>query len=197
MKTKICIIGLFLAVSLPAGATLYSSGTLGGATIPDNNTIGTASSLTYTLSGAGSVITGVSLTFTLQGGFSTDLTGYLRLGNLTGSPAYDLTTLVQGQTLSESTPTTYTIDFTTSGFQSAFNGLDPNNTWTLFFADQSAGGVTTLNSWSLNITAVPEPVNVALAIFGVALLGTGVARWCSSSTTAASRTRTIDISIHG
>jgi hypothetical protein len=50
---------------------------------------------------------------------------------------------------------------------SAVTGQDPNNTWTLFFADQSTGGTTTLNNgWSLDIEAVPEPVNLAVGIFG-------------------------------
>ena len=46
-----------------------------------------------------------------------------------------------------------------------FNGLNPNGTWTLFFADQSPGDESTLLSWSLDIAAVPEPVNVALGLF--------------------------------
>ena len=34
-------------------------------------------------------------------------------------------------------------------------------------ADEVAGGgQATLTGWSLNITAVPEPVNMAMAIFG-------------------------------
>ena len=48
----------------------------------------------------------------------------------------------------------------------SFNGLTPNGTWTLFLADMSGGGVSTLAGWSLEITAVPEPVTVALGIFG-------------------------------
>lgn len=48
----------------------------------------------------------------------------------------------------------------------SFNDLNPNGAWTLFFSDVSAGGVSTLHSWSLEITAVPEPVTVALGIFG-------------------------------
>ena len=47
----------------------------------------------------------------------------------------------------------------------SFDGLDPNGTWTLFFADQSPGDQSTLLSWSLDITAVPEPINVALPLF--------------------------------
>jgi subtilisin-like proprotein convertase family protein len=48
----------------------------------------------------------------------------------------------------------------------SFGGLNPNGTWTLFFADLSGGDTSTLQGWSLDITAVPEPVNVALVIFG-------------------------------
>ena len=47
-----------------------------------------------------------------------------------------------------------------------FQNMNPNGTWTLFFADVSAGGGTaTLNGWSLDVTAVPEPLNAALGIF--------------------------------
>lgn len=53
-----------------------------------------------------------------------------------------------------------------------------NDTWTLFFADGVNGDQTTLNGWSLDITAVPEPVNVVMGIFGVVLVGTGAVRWC-------------------
>ena len=48
---------------------------------------------------------------------------------------------------------------------SSFNNLDPNGSWTLFFADMSSGEQSTLLSWGLQIDAVPEPVSVALAIF--------------------------------
>ena len=63
------------------------------------------------------------------------------------------------------------------GSLSGFNGGDPNGTWTLYFSDTIAGGGNaTLNGWSLDITAVPEPVNVALGMFGVVLVGASVAR---------------------
>jgi hypothetical protein len=47
----------------------------------------------------------------------------------------------------------------------SFNDMNPNGTWTLFIADLSGGGHSQLVSWELDITAVPEPVNVALSIF--------------------------------
>ena len=62
-----------------------------------------------------------------------------------------------------------------AGSLSGFNGSDPNGTWTLYFSDTIAGGGNaTLNGWSLDITAVPEPINVALAIFGSLMFAGGV-----------------------
>ena len=59
----------------------------------------------------------------------------------------------------------------------AFNRVDPYGTWTLFFADLSPGSVSRLNGWTLDITTVPEPVDVALSCFaGLFLLGTMGAR---------------------
>lgn len=168
MKNKICLLGLLVGMSFSARASLYQFGTLNGdpaiGTIADNSSIGLSSS--YTISSEGASLSGMTLTFVLQGGTSSDLTGYLRLGDTTGSPSFDLSTLIHSQTLSAGSPNTYTISFTDSGFQSTFNGLNPNDTWTLYFADLSAGDQTTFNGWSLNITAVPEPVNVALGVFG-------------------------------
>ncbi len=172
MKTKICLLGFLLAFSVPVWASLYESGTLPGGTIPDDDYIGLTESVM--VSGQDPSISGVTLTFTLQGGASTDLSGYLRLGNTDSSPYYSLTSLVQGQTLSAGSPTSYSIDFTTPAFQSAFNGQNPNDTWTLFFADTVSGDQTTLNGWSLNVSAVPEPVNVAQGLFG----GLALLWWC-------------------
>jgi hypothetical protein len=39
----------------------------------------------------------------------------------------------------------------------AFAGMNPNGTWTLFASDLSTGGEFALKSWSLELTAVPEP----------------------------------------
>jgi subtilisin-like proprotein convertase family protein len=47
----------------------------------------------------------------------------------------------------------------------SFNGLNPNGTWTLFVADLSAGGTSTLVSWGLEVT-VPEPGTIALFVLG-------------------------------
>jgi subtilisin-like proprotein convertase family protein len=61
-----------------------------------------------------------------------------------------------------------------SAFLSSFTGLDPNGTWALFFADQSPGAVSTLDSWTLAITAIPEPSQALLALVGTLAL---TVRW--------------------
>jgi hypothetical protein len=176
MKTKIGIFGLLMALSVPAGAAVYNFGTLNGdsplGAIPDNNTLGLSES--YTVSGLGSSLSDLSLTFVLQGGAATDLSGYLRLGNTVSSPAFDLTSLIQG-TAEAPGGTTYTLDFNTPGFQTTFSGQNPNDAWTLFFADTVAGDTTTLNGWSLNLSAstVPEPASAALLAFGIVFIGVG------------------------
>jgi hypothetical protein len=70
-----------------------------------------------------------------------------------------------------------------------FDGTSPNGTWALYFADVvSGGGQASLVSWSLDITAVPEPENVALGCFAGVFLVVSlvrsqrvrkrVRRWC-------------------
>jgi hypothetical protein len=49
---------------------------------------------------------------------------------------------------------------------SQFNDTNPNGVWTVTFSDWvNSGDESSLAGWSLNITAVPERTNVALAIF--------------------------------
>ena len=182
IKITFCLFAAISALCLTARGNLYLSGTLSGTAIPDDNATGTADTLTYTPSpvidpgGNGIVyITGLTLSFSLQGGASDDLSGYLRLGNLTTSPAYDISGLIHSQTLGAS-PTSFSINFSDTGLMNTFNGLNPNNTWTLFFADSSNGDSTTVNNWSLAITAVPEPINVALGILGVVAGTVGLVR---------------------
>jgi subtilisin-like proprotein convertase family protein len=165
MKIKIFLLGFVLAFSVPAWASLYESGLLTGGVIPDNNTIGLTETLNLSASGQDPAISDVTLSFTLENGASSDLSGYLRLGNTDSSPSYDLTSLIQG-TAEVPGGTSYSIDFSTTGFLAAFNGQNPNDTWTLFFADTEPGDQTMLNGWNLNIMAVPEPTNFALSVFG-------------------------------
>lgn len=54
------------------------------------------------------------------------------------------------------------------------NSLDPNGDWTIYFSDQGAAGQSTVASWGLDIEAVPEPVSVALGVFGAGVLLMGI-----------------------
>jgi subtilisin-like proprotein convertase family protein len=61
----------------------------------------------------------------------------------------------------------------------AFTGESADGTWTLFLADEVAGGGTpVLDSWSLTISEspVPEPVTVAGIIFGSLFLTVGAVK---------------------
>jgi subtilisin-like proprotein convertase family protein len=49
---------------------------------------------------------------------------------------------------------------------SSFEMTDPNGTWTLFIADLSPGGVSTLTDVGLTIMTVPEPSPLVLALLG-------------------------------
>lgn len=52
------------------------------------------------------------------------------------------------------------------------NGLDPNGTWTLFFADVSPLATSTIQNWSVNIgTTVPEPSAAILLLGALSVMG--------------------------
>ena len=57
---------------------------------------------------------------------------------------------------------------------STFTGVNPSGNWTLFFADLSPGSISTVEDFSVTLTALPEPVTTALGIF-VGILGVAVA----------------------
>jgi MYXO-CTERM domain-containing protein len=52
----------------------------------------------------------------------------------------------------------------------SFSGLNPNGAWTLFIADLSSPSQSKVESWGLEITAVPEPVSSSWAM-GLVSLG--------------------------
>lgn len=98
---------------------------------------------------------------------------------LNSLPAAGGTYKADGQTASPlMAPTGFSAGGGTATFASTFVGTDPNGSWTLFFADASGGSTGTLDSWSVDITAVPEPVNLALGLFVLLLAGTSSFRFC-------------------
>lgn len=59
---------------------------------------------------------------------------------------------------------------------SVFLGQPADGDWYLTVSDLSPGGTMRLNSWGLEITAVPEASNVAVGVFALALLSVGAYR---------------------
>ncbi len=197
-KILVAGMGVVLLVGVSARA---------GIIIPDGNPIGI--DVPISVSTAASFVSGVSLTIDISGGNNGDLYGYLSYDGqivtllnrpgVTGSnplgftgSGFDVTLNDSGGFNINTTPETPGVPFGGGGnyspadgsgaFATAFNGLNPNGTWTLFLADESAGGGTsTLVSWDLEVSAVPEPTNVALGIFGVcAVAGRLRAGWKKS-----------------
>ncbi|TAK94073.1 MAG: PEP-CTERM sorting domain-containing protein [Verrucomicrobia bacterium] len=117
--------------------------------------------------------TGLNITFATGGSdvhwYQNNSPSYNGSGQLTGT--WD----VDGRSIS---PLSSRASFDANGSTNlmAFNGTDPNGNWTIFFADVVSGQQATLKGWSLELTPVPEPVNVALGLFGVALGCVGLCR---------------------
>jgi hypothetical protein len=52
----------------------------------------------------------------------------------------------------------------------SFSGTNPNGNWTLFVADLAENGVGQVDSWGLNIQAVPEPATGFVLLLGFVLV---------------------------
>ena len=213
MKTQ-TIIGL-LTVLLGAGiarAGLYTE-TFGvvNTTIPDGNPVGVAFNGSVSDIPSGSPVGALSVDLTVSGGYNGNLYAYLVAPNgtlvmLLNQPGATIsnpfgyagsglnvtlsdTAAGSIQTTPETPGSVFSGTFQAAGTLGAVSGSAADGTWTLYFADEVAGGgQATLNSWSLGITAVPEPANLALIIFAVGFIGIGVVRfYASRKTTLRSR----------
>jgi len=87
------------------------------------------------------------------------------------------------QTATESPGVALTGAYNAAGTLANFDGSSANGEWTLFFADLTSGGGTSiLNDWSLNLTVVPEPVLMALLTFVAMLLALAGLKWAWKKT---------------
>ena len=137
---------------------MYAYLSYGGVLVPLLNRIGVSSGNPFGASGAG-------MNVTLRDSGSVNI-------HAAGDDVLSGTYRPDGQNIS---PLSSASSFNANGGSitldavgTGFGNMNPNGTWTLFFADVSGGGgQATLNGWSLDITAVPEPVNVALVVFAV------------------------------
>jgi subtilisin-like proprotein convertase family protein len=189
-----------LYVQGTTGQSGVNEGSVANSIIYDGNPASvTANSMDLTSAGLGSSLSLLTVTVNITGGRNNGLYGYLVAPNgtttviLMNQPGYiangfgamgagmNITlqdgTSDHGSIQSETSGSVLSGSYNSANNLSGFNGVNPDGTWTLYFADTLAGGGNaTLNGWSLAITAVPEPVNVALAIFGVALAVGGCVR---------------------
>jgi subtilisin-like proprotein convertase family protein len=149
-------------------------------------------------------VVGLIVGLNISGGYNGDLYAHLAAPNGTlvtllnqpgvsangfGAGGAGMTITLQDGTGTQGSIQSVTSSSVLSGTYNAANSLAGINrsvadgNWTLYFADLSSGGGTsTLNSWFLGITAVPEPVNMALAVVGMVLVGGGVVRRCLRKT---------------
>jgi hypothetical protein len=183
-------VGAVMGISQPLSAGLYNFTTSdGGLTytgggnslsqlIPDNTRAGVGYTINFGDSGVN--IGSLSITLNISGGYNGDLYAYVSHGGvlvqlLNPNPAVsgsgmNITLGETGASLPAGGTGVLTGSYVSYGNLSAFNNMSAGGDWTVFFADQSPGDTATLNSFSLDITAVPEPVNVALVGFAGVLL---------------------------
>jgi len=167
--------------------------------IPEGNPVGVSLAETVGDLPGGSAVAGLTVSLDVSGGYNGSLYAYLvapngalvtllnRPGVTGGNPVgyggsgfnITLSDAASGsiQTTPETIGSVFSGNYQAAGTLANFNGSAADGTWTLFFTDESVGGgQATLTGWSLEITAVPEPVNVAMAIFGAGLIGVGATR---------------------
>jgi hypothetical protein len=153
-----------LNVSGGYNGDLYAYLNFGGRLVPLLNRIGVSGGNPFGSAGAGMNAT---LSDRAAGNIHAAGNGYL-----SGTYRAD------GQDISPlSGPASFSANGGSLTLDGTFGNLDPNGVWTLFIADVvSSGDPSLLNSWSLNITVVPEPGVTVLAL-GAILAGMRARRW--------------------
>lgn len=197
MKRILILAAMTAAVTTQAViyTTNWSTGFVNGTTIPDNNLSGWSDTRSVSTMPAGTFV-GLSVDLELTGGWNGDLyaclvhdTGFSvlldRVGvGVSGVSAFgygdagmDVNLAVAGASIHQyggnstfnAAPTGTWMTDNTSGSLGSFLSTSPNGTWSLFIADLSGGGVTTVANWGLqmDIVAVPEVETwVAAALAG-------------------------------
>jgi hypothetical protein len=150
-----------LNISGGFNADLYAYLSYGGVLVPLLNRVGVQTSDAF---GYGD--TGFAITLSSAGAYDVHwYQTHTTSGDYNGSGQLTGTWRPDGRAIDPaSSPSSFDAPGTVSFAN--FQGLNPNGTWTLFVADLSSGAQSSLVSWSMDITAVPEPVNVALVLFG-------------------------------
>lgn len=163
--------------------TFNSGGSIG--IIPDGSPIGATFRGVISDIPGGVTVAGLTVGLQLSGGYNGNLYAYLVSPNgsmvvLMNQPGTAINSFGAGGagmniTLSDSSGNNLQNEigggilsgtYHAAGSLANFNGTPAAGTWTLFFSDlTSGGGTSTVSSWSLDVTAVPEPIEMALGAF--------------------------------
>lgn len=167
-----------LAAAMNTEASLYPIGI-----IPDGNPVGASFAGAYDQAAAGSTVGALTVSLDISGGYNGNLYAYLVAPNgtmvvllnqpgatpgnpfgfagsglnvtLTDATTYNGNPVTGIQTTPETPGQIFSGTYNAAGTLGTFNNSSANGSWTLFFADEVAGGgQATLNGWSLDITAV-------------------------------------------
>jgi subtilisin-like proprotein convertase family protein len=135
---------------------LYGYLSYNGVLVPLVNRVGVGTGSAFGYADAG-----LNVTFT--DGAANNIHFYQSVGgySISGGAAWQ----PDGRTINPVTSPPEAFDAPGTMILGAFRGMNPNGSWTLALADVSdGGGQTTVVSWGLDITAVPEPANTALFV---------------------------------
>ena len=189
------LLAMLLGLGVAQGTLTYTETYSGPSiAIPAGNPAGVSVVEPVSNIPAGETVLGISVGLNISGGYNGSLYAYLvapngtlvmlldRPGVTGGNPFgyggsglnVTLSDTAAGsiQTTPETAGAMFSGTYQAAGTLGNINGSAADGTWTLFFADEAAGGgQPTLTGFSLDITAVPEPVGMALVVFlGLAAL---------------------------
>ena len=190
-----------LVAACAQGSVSYNATFTPNTYIPNGNPVGIAFTENITEPGGTTYaryVSDLTVSLNINGGYNGGLVAYLVAPNGTyvsllnqpgtlsspfgyGGAGLNVTLSDSGSLSIQTTTETPGVSFgaggtyTANGSLSSVDGSALNGNWTLFFANMSSGGANgELTSFTLNFTAVPEPVNVALGVFGILFVGFSV-----------------------
>jgi len=192
MKVMLTTLGMLVACW--AQATLTVSQTFSpGVTISAGNPVGVVEAGSFTAANPGDAVVGITVGLNISGGYNGSFYAYLvapngtlvTLMNMPGagvdgfgaeSSGMNITLSDTGatsiQNVTGGSGTTLTGTYQAEQPLGTFNNSAANGTWDIYFADlRSGGGDPVLNSFTLNVEVIPEPVNVALGVCLALVLG--------------------------
>jgi len=197
-RQPMLVLGLLLAAltAAPAQSLQYVETFTNGPAVgpvPEGNPVGAVFSGTVSDVPAGLTVGTLTLELNLSGGFNGNLYAYLESPNGTQvvlmdrpgvsvadpfgatGPGMNITLqntgAANGSIQDETSDAVLSGSYTPAGSLADLGGAPVDGTWQLFFTDLVAGGgTTTVDSWALTVSVVPEPKPASLLILAAILL---------------------------